>query len=65
MVKLLQIFWDARGLETEYDVWTDRIRTATQALDGTAPPLDSPAGSLWWQVSNNQALRKRTLGQYD
>ncbi len=65
MVKLLEIFWDAWGRETEYDACTDRIRAATQAPDGAAPPLNSPAGGLWWQVSNSQALWKRALGRDD
>ena len=43
----LNEYWKARGQYAEADAWTDRFRLATEDADGTAPALDSPAGSLW------------------
>jgi tetratricopeptide (TPR) repeat protein len=65
MLRLLEIFWDAWGLETEYDAWAGRVRAALTGPAGDAPPLDRPAGCLWWEASDRQALWKRALGQYD
>src|SRR6266581_3096076 len=59
-------YWTARGLYEEADAWTDRVRLATEDHDGTAPPLDTPAGALWLFIIGAQAGRQVTshrLGQ--
>ena len=65
MEELLEKFWDAWGLEAEYGAWVDRICTATQAPDGSAPLLDTPPGNLWWQANTHLALWRKSRGQVD
>jgi tetratricopeptide (TPR) repeat protein len=61
----LASYWQARGLYEEADSWTDRVRLATEDHDGTAPPLDSPAGGLWLFFTGDQANRQLESGRLD
>jgi tetratricopeptide (TPR) repeat protein len=54
----LDNYWQARGLSGEADTWADRVRLATENPDGTAPLLDTPAGSLWAFFTSAQAARQ-------
>ena len=58
-------YWEARGLDDEADAWTDRVRLATEGLDGTPPGLDSPAGSLWLYFTGSQGDRRRRQLRFD
>ena len=61
----LASYWRARGLNEEADSWTDRVRLATEDHDGTAPPLDSPAGDLWLFFTSDQADQQTGSGHLD
>jgi hypothetical protein len=54
----LDEYWRARGLDEEADAWADRARLAIEGLNGTYPPLDTRAGSLWLFFTSSQANRQ-------
>lgn len=58
MVKSLNDYWDARGLDDEATAWADRVCAATEAPDGSPPSLDTPAGSVWLFVITAHAVRQ-------
>jgi tetratricopeptide (TPR) repeat protein len=57
--KLLNLYWDARGLESEAAAWTEQVRAATEQADGTPPRPDSPAGRVWLLFASADAGRQR------
>ena len=59
----LNAYWEARGLSEEAQAWVERVRVATEAVDGSAPPFDTPAGSLWIYFVWTQAERQIRAGQ--
>jgi tetratricopeptide (TPR) repeat protein len=61
----LTAYWNARGLGAEASAWTDQIQEATEGTDGSPPPLDSPAGTLWLFITGAQAERQRQAGRLD
>ena len=61
----LSRYWAARGLDQESDAWADKVRLATEGLDGEPPSLGSDAGNLWLFFTGNQANRQRTQGHVD
>ena len=58
-------YWGGRSLYAEADAWTDRVCVAVEDASGTAPSLDSPAGSLWLFFVHAQATRQMVSGQYE
>jgi tetratricopeptide (TPR) repeat protein len=59
-------YWKARGLDNEAEFWADRVRRATEGPTGAAPPVSSPAGTLWLFALVIQAeleLRHERLGE--
>jgi tetratricopeptide (TPR) repeat protein len=65
IIQPLNDYWEADGQEEEAAVWGDRVRAATEGLDGTPPPLDTPAGSLWLFIAGEQAKRRESAFQLD
>ncbi len=61
----LDRFYDARALDEESRGWTDRLRQVLEDADGAAPPLDTPAGSLWLLLIGAQAARETLRHQLD
>jgi tetratricopeptide (TPR) repeat protein len=61
----LDAYGQAQGLAQELLAWTDRVRLAVEAPDGTPPAPDSPAGALWVYVVNAQAGRDVLAGRPD
>jgi tetratricopeptide (TPR) repeat protein len=60
IVRVLDAYWDARGLTEEAAAWTDRILAAT--ADPGQNPLP-PAASLWLYTTSQQASRQKDAGQ--
>jgi tetratricopeptide (TPR) repeat protein len=57
IARVLNHYWDTRGLAEEADAWADEVRLATEGTDGMPPALDSPAGGLWLFIVDAQARR--------
>jgi tetratricopeptide (TPR) repeat protein len=55
IVAPLDLYWYARGLDAEASAWADRIRSATEAVAGPSPRLDTPLGRLWLLVIGDEA----------
>ena len=53
----------AAGLTAEATAWTDRVRLATEGINGAPPGLDSAAGALWVFFVAAQAQRQLNSGQ--
>ncbi|MFE5759840.1 tetratricopeptide repeat protein [Streptomyces massasporeus] len=61
----LNEYWDARGLMEEARAWVDRARLLLETADGSAPGLDTPAGTLWLFLTGAQANRQMMARQLD
>jgi tetratricopeptide (TPR) repeat protein len=62
IIRVLDAYWNARGLRTEAGAWADRILDATTDL-GQAPAQS--ANSLWLYTITQQASRQRAAGHVD
>ena len=65
IAKLLNLYWDARGLEGEAAAWTEQVRAATEKTDGTPPPPETPAGRVWLLFASADAGRQRKNLRFD
>ncbi|MET8698540.1 tetratricopeptide repeat protein [Kitasatospora sp. NPDC004723] len=63
LVRPLHAHWSAHGLDAEARGWTDRVRTALEAVDGGPPAADTPAGALWLSVLGADARRLVRAGR--
>lgn len=61
----LDRYWNVRGMLSEADAWVDRVRLALEDAEGTPPPLESAAGSLWGLFVTQQAIRQVDAGELD
>lgn len=65
IARVLNTYWEARGLSAEATGWIDRIRVATEYPDGTPPSLDSTIGDLWLFAAGAQTMWQQVAGKID
>ena len=63
--RALEIYLMTRGMHSEADRWTDRVRHATEGPDGSVPPVDSARGGLWVAAVSDHANRRLQGGDFD
>jgi hypothetical protein len=65
ILRPLNRYWDARGLDAEADAWADRVTVAAEAMTGMPPGLDTPAGALWLHAAGSRANREVQRHHFD
>jgi tetratricopeptide (TPR) repeat protein len=65
LLRPLGPYWESRGLTREVRLWTDRVRLAVEAPDGTPPDPRTPAGALWMFAVGYQANQDVHAGLLD
>jgi tetratricopeptide (TPR) repeat protein len=64
IIRVLDDYWDTRGLREEATAWAEQILAAT-APGIDAPTADTPRGELWLYTSIRQANRQMDYGRAD
>ena len=65
IIRVLDAYWDARGLGDEAAAWADRVLAATAGPVRDTPAADIPARSLWLYTTIQQATRQKDAGRPD